>query len=198
MDAVARMSLFKTVYMDQRVELAPTEFREAAADIDSFLLEKMRKQLEGKCSTQGYVKPGSVKILARSMGQAEHGRFTGVFIFHCKISIDCLLAYADQTVECRILKMNKLGGYALLVEEDQVLEAMRILIPRDLHLGNVEFDALQSGSTVRARILRSRFQANDPFIQAVGVFEREIKGVSKEVPHVLPPNITEFAEEVGV
>jgi hypothetical protein len=83
----------------------------------------------------------------------------------------CLLPHADQIIEARILKMNKLGGYALVVDEGRLREAMRILLPRDLHLGNAEFDALEVGQGVRIRLLRSRFQAKDAFIQSVGVFE---------------------------
>ena len=165
------MTLFKPVFMDQRVALTPTEFQTASADIDAFLLEKIRKDLEGQCCTHGYVRPRSTQILARSMGQAEHGRFTGDFLYQCKVRIMCLLPTADQIVEARILKMNKLGGYALIVDEGRLREAMRILLPRDLHLGNTEFDNLEVGQGVQVRLLRSRFQANDPFIQSVGLFE---------------------------
>jgi DNA-directed RNA polymerase subunit E'/Rpb7 len=169
--AVAKMSVFKTVYMDQRVALSPSEFSKAAADIDSYLLSKIRKKLEGQCCMHGYVRPGSTRILARSMGQAEHGRFTGDFIFQCKIKIACLLPYVNQVFECRILTMNKLGAYVLIVEEGRLREAMRILVPRDLHLGNEEFDNLQVGQGVRVRLLRSRFQTNDAYIQGVGLYE---------------------------
>ena len=169
--ATARMTLFNSVYLDQRVSLTPMEFREAAADIDGFLLNKMKKNVEGKCCTHGFVREGSMQILARSMGQAEHGRFTGDFLFYCKIKMECLLLHEGQLAEGQILKMNKMGAYALLTEGGQTLEAVRILLPRDLHLGNVAFDGLQVGSTIQMRILRSRFQANDAFIQAVGLFE---------------------------
>lgn len=165
------MSLFKPVYIDQRIDLSPTEFREAAGDITVYLLGKMQARMEGKCSTHGYVRNGSMQVLARSMGQAEHGRFTGSFLYYCKIRIDCLLPYTEQVVDGRILKMNKLGAYALLNENGEDLEAMRILLPRDLHLGNAAFDNLTVGSLVRMRLLRSRFQANDAFIQAVAVYE---------------------------
>jgi len=183
--AKVRMTLFKPVFIDQRVSLSPTEFREAADDIDSFLVAKIRKGLEGQCCTHGYVRPGSTQILARSMGQAEHGRFTGDFLYQCKVKIMCLLPHADQIVDARILKMNKLGGYALLVDDGSLHEAMRILLPRDLHLGNGEFDNLEVGQGVRIRLLRSRFQANDAFIQAVAVFEgmapaADTKGEDKE------------------
>ena len=43
------MSLFKPVYLDQRVALSPTEFRAASADIDDFLVKKIRKGLESQC-----------------------------------------------------------------------------------------------------------------------------------------------------
>ena len=165
------MPLFKPVYLDQRVPLSPTEFREAAEDIDAFLLAKMKKKLEGHCCTHGYVRPGSTQILARSMGQAEHGRFTGDFIFHCKLKLLCLLPHADQLVDARILKVNKLGAYALVVDDGRVREAMRILIPRDLHIGNTEFDAITVGQGVHVKLLRSRFQVNDSFIQSVGLYE---------------------------
>ncbi len=165
------MTLFKPVFLDQRVTLKPSELQEASADIDSYLVAKIRKDLEGQCCTHGYVRPGSTQILARSMGQAEHGRFTGDFIFHCKVKIMCLLPNADQIIDARILKMNKLGGYALVVDEGRLREAMRILLPRDLHLGNTAFDSLEVGQGVRIRLLRSRFQAKDAFIQSVGIFE---------------------------
>lgn len=172
--ATARMTLFKPVYLDQRISLTPTEFRDAAADIDGYLLKKIRAQLEGQCCVHGYVYPGNTQILARSMGQAEHGRFTADFIFYCKIRVYCFSPYANQEVDTRIFKMNKIGAYALVVENGNTLEAMRILIPRDLHLGNGEFDTLQVGDTIRVRILRSRFQTNDAFIQGVGTYEGKV------------------------
>ena len=169
--SATRMTLFKPVFIDQRVALKPIEFKEASSDIDAYLVSKISKDLEGQCCSHGYVRPGSVQILARSMGQAEHGRFTGDFLYYCKVRLMCLLPHADQIIEGRILKMNKLGGYALVVDEGRLREAMRILLPRDLHLGNAEFDALEVGQGVRIRLLRSRFQTKDAFIQSVGIFE---------------------------
>lgn len=169
--ATVRMTLFKPVYIDHRVTLTPTELRDAAADVDAFLVKKIRRAIEGQCCTHGYVRPGSTQILARSMGQAEHCRFTGDFIYQCKIRILCLLPEAGQLVDARILKVNKLGAYALIVDDGRIQEAMRILVPRDLHLGNEEFDALEVDQGIKVRLLSSRFQANDAFIQAVGTYE---------------------------
>ena len=166
-----KMNLFRPAYMDCRVTLTPTELREAAANIDEFLTKKLRRQLEEKCCVHGYVRRGSTQILARSMGQAEHCRFTGDFLFVCKVRVLCFLPEAGQMVDAQVLKVNKGGAYALIVENGRVSEAVRIFVPRDYHIGNEEFDGLMEEQVIRVQLRRSRFQANDPFIQAVGTFE---------------------------
>ena len=203
--ATARMTLFKPVFLDQRITLKPSEFAEAAADMDAHLVAKIRKDLEGQCCTHGYVRPGSTQILARSMGTAEHCRFTADFLFLCKIRILCLLPYADQIVEARVLKVNKLGAYALIVDEGRLHEAVRILVPRDYHLGNQEFDALKEKQGIRVKILKSRFQAKDSFIHTVGVFEGlapaadEVEGavVEDALTAALPPAVADTEAAVA-
>jgi DNA-directed RNA polymerase subunit E'/Rpb7 len=184
------MTLYRPVFMDRRVQVTPSELGDAAADIDAFLLKKIRKGLEGACCTHGYVRKGSTQMLARSMGQAEHCRFTGDFMYFCKIRILCMLPEVGQVVDAQVLKANKLGAYALVVDQGNVTEAMRILVPRDLHIGNAEFDDLMPDQIVRVRILRSRFQGNDAFIQAVGTYEGpssiEAKGAAKFAQQIPP------------
>lgn len=169
--ATTRMTLFKPVFLDQRISLSPHEFAAAAPDIDAYLVKKISKGLDGMCCVHGYVKPGSTQILARSMGQAEHGRFTADFLFNCKIRFMCFLPHADQILECRVLKVNKFGAYALIVDNGRVSEAMRILLPRDYHLGNAEFDSIEVGTGIRTRLMKSTFQAKDDYIRSLGLFE---------------------------
>ena len=171
-----QMSLYKPVLMDKRVSLSPNEYREAVEDLDSFLTAKLRKTIEGRCSQHGWIRPGSVTILARSMGQAEHGRFTGDFIYYCKVRCLCLTPHANQIMDGQVFKANKMGAYVLVISDGRVQDAMRILVPRDLHMGQAEFDELSAGMTIRVRVLRSRFQAGDEFIQAVGTYEGQVAG----------------------
>jgi hypothetical protein len=168
------MPVFSPVFIDHRVSLSPSEFRDASTDIDAFLLAKIKKTVEGVCSIHGYVREGSLQIMARSMGQAEHGRFTGDFLYYCKLRMDCLALHEGQILDAQILKANKAGAYALLTDGGQTLEAARVLLPREFHVGNVDFDALAPGSRVRVKILKSVFQKNDAFIQALGTVEETL------------------------
>jgi hypothetical protein len=190
------MPVFAPVFIDQRVSLSPSEFRDASTDIDAFLLAKMKKTVEGVCSSHGYVREGSLQIMARSMGQAEHGRFTGDFLFYCKLRMDCLSLHEGQMVEAQVLKANKAGAYALLTDGGQTLEAARVLLPREFHVGNVDFDALAPGSRVRVKILKSVFQKNDAFIQALGTVEESLGPASASSGEALKSLLPAVATEV--
>jgi DNA-directed RNA polymerase subunit E'/Rpb7 len=154
--------MYNTVYLDERVALTPSEIS-AADSVNEMLTKKLKEKHEGKCNANGYVKPESLSILGRSMGAAENGRFTGNWLYDCKVKCDVFYPIGGAELEAVVIKVNKMGAY---VTYD---EAIRILLPRDLHIGNVEFDSIEEGKTVRVRLERSRFQTNDPYIMGVGV-----------------------------
>ena len=152
------------MFLDDRMAVSPSELNQlkTAEDFQELLLSKLRERMEGKCNSNGYVKPGSIEILERTIGECENGRFTGNLLYDCKIKCDVLYPTADTVVDAYVIKVTKMGTWAVLQE------AMRILLPRDLHLGSKEFDDIKEGETVKVNIQRSRFQTNDPYIMAVG------------------------------
>jgi DNA-directed RNA polymerase subunit E'/Rpb7 len=130
--------------------------------IKEILTTKLREKHEGKCNANGHVRPGSIEILTRSMGIAENGQFTGHLLYDVKFKCDVFYPTAGTHVDVQVLKVNEMGAYTVFEE------AIRILLPRDTHLGNTGFDSVKEGSVIKVRIDRSRFQTNDPFIMAVG------------------------------
>jgi DNA-directed RNA polymerase subunit E'/Rpb7 len=157
--------MYNTVYLDERVALTPSELGNitSADSVNEMLAKKLKAKHEGKCNANGYVKPGSLAILSRSMGVAENGRFTGNLLYDTKVKCDVFYPVGGIQMEAVVIKVNKMGAY---VHFD---EAIRILLPRDLHVGNVEFDSIEEGKNVLVRLERSRFQANDPYIMGVGI-----------------------------
>jgi len=158
--------MYKPVILEERVALMPTDLSDMdeIPKIRALLLQRIKVKIEGRCISAGYVKPDSLEILALSLGSAENGRFTGNYIYYLKLRCKVFHPETNTPVECRVLKVNKMGAYVVLDE------AMRVLLPRDLHLGNTAFDALSPEDTVVVQVLRSRFQTNDPFISSVGLF----------------------------
>lgn len=158
--------MYKAVFLEERVSLSPNDIskKDGAGDLNELLLNRLKNKIEARCIASGYVKPDSLEVLHRSMGMAENGRFTGNYIFHLKLRCKVFHPETGTPVDCKVLKVNKMGAYVVLDE------AMRVLLPRDLHIGNTEFDSLKPDDSVSIQILRSRFQTNDAFISAVGMF----------------------------
>jgi DNA-directed RNA polymerase subunit E'/Rpb7 len=176
---LSQNKMYQTIYFDERVPLSPIELNRISVpdddpkaiqtSIKNILEEKLRLKHEGFCSANGYVRKGSVKLIAKSMGVAENGRFTGNFLYDCKVSVDVYYPVANSLVDVRILKKNAMGAYAVLsAGADDVDEAMQVNIPHDLHPKSPEFEAIEQNQIVKIRILKSRFQINDRFIIAVG------------------------------
>lgn len=142
--------------------------------IDGILRMKIRDELEGKCSEHGYVKVGTVEILSRSAGYYEPGRFTGNCIFDTKAKATVFYPVDGAEVIGKVLMKNKLG---LFVGMGDVL---RIIIPRDLHIGDLSYEEVQPQDKIRFVLKKTKFQINDPHILGTGQFLRKVDKGERE------------------
>lgn len=160
----------------EKVSLAPIDLRPEISNFDDIIIEKLRKRLEGKCTKNGFVIPQSLQLLSRSMGVAEKGRATADFLYYVKAQGRVYNPPDGLIVEGIIKLKNKMGCYVIL--ED----AVRIMIPRDLHIGNEEFDELEVGDRIRIEIKKSQFRANATHILSIGQYLNKVGNPSAEVP----------------
>jgi hypothetical protein len=151
-------------FFQEKVYLSPSDLSRDIESVDAVLLDKVKERLEQRCSPHGYVLPGSLELLTRSAGQVDSGRFSGDWAFLVKAKGRVLYPPEGTSVNVEILKSNKMGIYAIYEN------AVRIMVPRDLHLGDEEFDQLKVGESIRVEIQKSRFQLRDPFIVSVGLY----------------------------
>jgi DNA-directed RNA polymerase subunit E'/Rpb7 len=171
----------------EKVYLTPKDMRGEVESIDALLQAKLQEKLEQRCSPHGFVLPGTLELLTRSAGMVDSGRFSGDWAFLVKAKARVLHPPEGTVVEVEIIKTNKMGIYAVYEN------AIRLMVPRDLHLGDEEFDQLKVGDNIKVEIQKSRFQLRDPFIVSVGIYRGRASGATK----VLNEEIPELAEEAG-
>jgi hypothetical protein len=159
-----------TALFEEQVSLTPKDTSREITSIDDVLMDKLQKKLEGRCSRHGFVISGTLKVLSRSMGTMERGRFTGNMLFYIQLEADVLNPPDGTELEGIVIRKNKMGMYVSYNVNDGENEAIRIIIPRDLHIGNEVFDKIEIGETVRIQLKKSRFQINDPYILSIGMF----------------------------
>ena len=153
------------VFFEKKLNLTPQEFNEIKnTSIDDMLLKKARDTMENKCSENGFILPGSIILHSRSMGYFEAARFTGDAIYYVKLEGKAIYPVDGIRVTGEVIRKNKMGLYV------NYQNAIRIQVPRDLHLGNEIFDNVQVGENVQVEIKRSKFAVNDQYILSSGVF----------------------------
>jgi hypothetical protein len=162
-----------TAFFEKKINLTPGEFNEIkTSSIDSLLEKKAKDLVENKCSEQGFVLPGTIKLLSRSMGYFEAARFTGDAVYYVKLEGKVIYPADGVRVSGEVIRKNKMGLYV------DYRKAIRIQVPRDLHIGSEEYEEVEIGDTVEVELKRSKFQINDPYILASAIFITKKSGNS--------------------
>ena len=162
-----------TAFFEKKISLTPSDFNEVkTTSIETILLRKARESIENKCSEQGFVLPDSLQLLSRSMGYFESARFTGDAIYYVKLEGKVVYPVEGVQVLGKVIRKNKMGLYI------NYNNAIRIQVPRDLHLNEPEFEEVQIGDNVYVELKRSKFAIHDTYILASGLFLRK-DGVSQ-------------------
>lgn len=156
---------------EEKVAMSPKDMNRVSEEsIDDILLDHLRTSIEGKCSLHGYVVPNTLELLSRSIGYLENGRFTGNVLFHVQAQGKVYNPSNGLEIEAEVIKKNKMGLYMIYND------AVRVLVPRDLHLGNEEFETIEVGDTIRVEIRKSRFQVKDNYILSIAVYKQKVSG----------------------
>jgi len=154
-----------TAFFEKKINLTPSEFNEVKKQsIDSLLETKAKQLIENKCSEQGFILPGSVKLLSRSMGYFESARFTGDAVYYLKLKGSVIYPADGVRIIGEVIRKNKMGLYV------NYRDAIRVQVPRDLHIGSEEYEEVEVGDNIEVELKRSKFQINDPYILASAMF----------------------------
>jgi DNA-directed RNA polymerase subunit E'/Rpb7 len=176
-------------FFEKKIILTPRDLNQLKhSPINTILLKKAQDMIENKCCEHGFVLPGSVKIISRSMGYFESARFTGDTNYYVKL--ECLVIYPVDGMQIvgEVLRKNKMG---LFVNYNN---AIKIQVPRDLHIGNEEFSQVQIGHRVKVEIKRSKFTINDPYILSSGLFIMSYRNPELDIA-VSPVVVSNAVEE---
>jgi hypothetical protein len=191
-----------TAFFEKKISLSSKDLNKIAKyQIESIIEEKLKEKIEGKCSEHGYVIPGSIKLISRSIGSFEPGRFTGDVVYYTKSQGQVVYPADGIHLNIEVIRKNKLGIYGVSQSSSGNSSsngAIHVIIPRDLHIGNIEYENVKIGNIIEVELKISKFQMDDPYITSSGIF---IKNVSypETMEDEMPPLIEDkqVVEEVS-
>jgi DNA-directed RNA polymerase subunit E'/Rpb7 len=119
---------------------------------------------EGKCVVEGYIKPGSIKIVSYSSGL-----ITGENVFF-EVILQCEICYPVEgmIIQCVAKNITKAGIRAISAnEKDEENSPFIVFIARDHHNMNDQFQSIQEGTRFTAKVIGQRFELNDKYISII-------------------------------
>jgi DNA-directed RNA polymerase subunit E'/Rpb7 len=118
-------------------------------NIESSILARLRQDFEGECSAEGYIQPNSVTIINYSLGRAD---FRGMISYDVEFQADVCLPHIGQRFRAPVTLRSKVGIHA-------ETPPIKVLIPRDLHIGNEEFESIKVDEDIEFEVMGKSVQA---------------------------------------
>lgn len=128
-------------------------------NMQASILAQLKMNYEGRCSSEGYIQRNSITIVNYSLGRTNY--IKGGVDYDVIFQADICMPHQGQRFKAPVKVKTKAGIHA-------ETPPITVLIPRDLHIGNEEFDNVKVEEEIEFEVLGSKFQQQDQNIIVLG------------------------------
>ena len=140
------------------------KINEIGKNLKHNLEEKIKSLTEGRCITEGFIRPNSVSIISYSSGNINLQFVEFQTVFNCMI---CHPVEGMEIEGCETKTITKAGIHAEVITDDGVVP-ITLFIARDHHNNDNYFNSIKENMKVNIRVIGIRYELNDPFICVIG------------------------------
>jgi len=152
--------LYSRAILSQKVQLP---FILVGTNIEKTIQNTISTKIEGKCIVEGYVKPGSIKIINTSSGTLQGKFIEFEVVFECSI---CCPVEGMQ-IKCYAKNITQ-AGIRAFTNLDETKSPVIIYVSRDHHSTNEYFNSVKEKDAIRIRVIGQRFELNDKQVSIIG------------------------------
>ena len=148
--------LFERRQLTKKVHIHSKYIQE---NIQSSLLLQLKQNYEGKCIPEGFIQPNSITIVNYSLGRTNY--IKGGVDYDVTFQGDVCMPHIGQRFKAPVRLRTKIGIHA-------ETPPIKVLIPRDLHLGSTDFEEVKLEDDIEFEVVGSQFKQEDENIIVVG------------------------------
>jgi DNA-directed RNA polymerase subunit E'/Rpb7 len=137
--------------------------QEVGKNVKQNLERMISKKMEGKCIPEGFIKPGTVKVMTYSSGTINNEKVEFQTAFESMICHPV----EGMLVECKTKTITKAGIHAEVVDDSGTVP-ITVFVARDHHFTEKHFSEIKENATILVRVAGVRFELNDPYICVIG------------------------------
>lgn len=165
------LDIFMPSMITKRVSLPMSS---VGSNIKPLLEQLVASQVEGKCIVEGYIKPGSTKILTYSNGMLK----SDIVIF--EVVFECLVCSPVEGMLIDVVSKN-ITKAGIRAEYESQPSPVEVFVARDHHYKSSYFASIKEGDKIRVRVIGQRYELNDKYISIIAelVEPKQVKTVKK-------------------
>lgn len=169
------------------------------AKIEELIRERIQKNLEGVCSRFGYIRPGSIEIIRRSIGCLMKAHFNGHVTYDVVCRAEVCNPVRGMVFKVSVKNKNELGILAegSIVMDGAHMPVMDVLIPRRSAgiTSDIDLDTVNTGDEVFVEVLGKRYQLLD---KKISIIARAIKEPQKKRQKESDKPVVDYEEGGGI
>ena len=147
--------------LSENIQLMPKTLN--TYDLDKVIIDILKKKVEGKCISDGFIKLDSVEIVSRSLGCMENHVFNGSVSYFLKYKADICSPTTGQIIECYVETNDETNSVCYV--GDEVTSPVEIYLFRENYVGNAEYASLKQGDRIAVRVLKTQVEfGNDKIL----------------------------------
>ena len=152
-----RRELVRNIHLDARY---------LQRNIQASILAQLRMKYEGVCTAEGYIQRHSITVVEHSLGRTN--LIKGGLDYAVRFQADVCMPHSGQVFRAPVVSKSKIG-----IHID--LPPLKVLLPRDLHIGDADFDDIPEKQEVEFDVVGSKFQQGDETIIVLGKLRERVK-----------------------
>ena len=153
--------LFIESLIERNVKL---EFSQIGNNLSDILLGIIKKDNEGFCLKEGYIKPDSCNIVSYSSGFIEDSWVSFIVIINCKIFNPA----EGHVVSCKVINITAAGIRG--ESSTDTTTPFIIFIAKDHHYTSDKYSDVNEGDTIDVTIVGIRYEVKDTYISLLGEY----------------------------
>ncbi len=155
--------------LNENLTLNPKDLN---SNLDLIIKDKLKEQVEGVCFKDGYIIPGSVKIIKRRLGKISTTDNKSGIIYNIEYMAKVISPSEGEFIEIIINNINKMGaiGYIKLNDSQTMDDSpLIIMIPAE-YFENTSYniDDINVNQKLTIQVIGSRLKFNSDKIQIIG------------------------------
>lgn len=164
--------VYNRTLLSRKIHLGVSD---VGSNVKQNLEGRLAHQLEGKCIVEGFIRPGSIRILNYSNGTINNEYIEFQTTFECMVCFPV----EGNTIQCISKTITKAGIHGEVSDEDGNIP-INVFIARDHHHNDKYFQNIRENQLIQTDVIGVRFELNDPYICIIGELKKEKMGY-KEV-----------------